>query len=52
MLMYNKKLLQAQDKGESTTMFGLVIGTNCLTAFLVTPFIGKNVSFYLLAICI
>ncbi|XP_045594273.1 MFS-type transporter SLC18B1 [Procambarus clarkii] len=32
----------AQQKGCSSTVFGLIIGTNCLTAFLVTPIIGKK----------
>lgn len=32
----------AQEKGCSSTIFGLIIGTNCLTAFLVTPIVGKK----------
>ncbi|XP_050688452.1 MFS-type transporter SLC18B1-like isoform X2 [Eriocheir sinensis] len=34
----------AQKKGCSSTLFGLIIGTNCLTSFLVTPFIGKKLN--------
>ncbi|XP_042889245.1 MFS-type transporter SLC18B1-like isoform X2 [Penaeus japonicus] len=32
----------AQEKGASATIYGLIIGTNCLTAFLITPVVGKN----------
>jgi len=32
----------AEEKGASATIFGFIIGTNCLTAFLVTPIIGKK----------
>lgn len=32
----------AQTKGATATIFGMIIGTNCLTAFLVTPLIGKK----------
>ncbi|XP_063862221.1 uncharacterized protein LOC135101865 isoform X3 [Scylla paramamosain] len=32
----------AQQKGCSSTIFGLIIGMNCLTTFLVTPYIGKK----------
>lgn len=32
----------AQEKGASATIFGFIIGTNCLTAFLVTPIVGKK----------
>eukprot|EP00088_Acartia_fossae_P029130 TRINITY_DN2995_c0_g1_i1.p1 TRINITY_DN2995_c0_g1~~TRINITY_DN2995_c0_g1_i1.p1 ORF type:complete len:597 (-),score=41.24 TRINITY_DN2995_c0_g1_i1:347-2137(-) len=32
----------AESKGVYATGYGLIIGTNCLTAFLVTPFIGNN----------
>ncbi len=39
--------LQAEEKGASASVYGLIIGTNCLTSFIVTPFIGKNVSRYL-----
>ena len=34
----------AEEKGCSATVYGFIIGTNCLTSFIVTPFIGKNVS--------
>lgn len=37
-------LWQAQEKGCSSFILGLIIGTNCLTTFLVTPTIGKKVS--------
>ena len=36
-------LPQAQQKGCSSTIFGLIIGMNCLMSFLVTPCIGKKV---------
>ncbi|RXG69874.1 MFS-type transporter SLC18B1 [Armadillidium vulgare] len=32
----------AESKDQTATMYGMVIGTNCLTAFIVTPIIGKN----------
>ncbi|XP_057381517.1 MFS-type transporter SLC18B1-like [Daphnia carinata] len=32
----------AEDKGATVSIYGFIIGTNCLTSFLVTPFIGKN----------
>lgn len=32
----------AETKGASATVFGFIIGTNCLTAFIVTPIIGKK----------
>lgn len=32
----------AQEKGATATIFGIIIGTNCLTAFLFTPIIGKK----------
>lgn len=32
----------AIEKGNSNTIVGLIIGTNCLVAFLVTPTVGKN----------
>ncbi|CAL4062187.1 unnamed protein product [Meganyctiphanes norvegica] len=32
----------AEEKGASATIYGFIIGTNCLTAFLVTPIIGKK----------
>ncbi|TRY71035.1 hypothetical protein TCAL_08917 [Tigriopus californicus] len=32
----------AEEKGCSATAYGFIIGTNCLTSFIVTPFIGKN----------
>ncbi|XP_047493204.1 MFS-type transporter SLC18B1-like isoform X2 [Penaeus chinensis] len=32
----------AEEKGASATIYGLIIGTNCLTAFLITPVVGKN----------
>ncbi len=34
----------AEEKGCSATVYGFIIGTNCLTSFVVTPFIGKHVS--------
>lgn len=34
----------AESKGVSATGYGLIIGTNCLVAFLVTPFIGNNLN--------
>jgi len=34
----------AEMKGATATDYGLIIGTNCLVAFLVTPFIGKHLS--------
>lgn len=36
----------AEEKGFSATVYGFVIGTNCLTSFLVTPMIGKNLPKY------
>ncbi|KAK7045741.1 hypothetical protein SK128_012500, partial [Halocaridina rubra] len=32
----------AQQKGATATIFGIIIGTNCLTAFIFTPVVGKN----------
>jgi len=32
----------AELKGVSALGYGLIIGTNCLTAFIVTPFVGKH----------
>lgn len=32
----------AEEKGCSATMYGFVLGSNCLTTFLITPFIGRN----------
>lgn len=32
----------AEEKNATATIYGFVIGTNCLTSFLVTPWIGKN----------
>jgi len=32
----------AEEKGASATVYGFVIGTNCLTSFLVTPPLGKS----------
>jgi len=32
----------AEEKGQSATVYGFVIGTNCLTSFLVTPLLGKS----------
>ena len=29
-------------KGATATDYGLIIGTNCLVAFIVTPFIGNH----------
>jgi hypothetical protein len=37
---------QAEEKGASASLYGLIIGMNCLTTFIVTPFIGKNVSLF------
>jgi len=34
----------AESKGVRATGYGLIIGTNCLVAFLVTPFIGNNLN--------
>lgn len=34
----------AEEKGCNAATYGFIIGTNCLTSFIVTPFIGKNVS--------
>jgi len=34
----------AESKGISASGYGLIIGTNCLTAFIVTPFIGNNLN--------
>lgn len=36
----------AEEKGFSATVYGFVIGTNCLTSFIVTPGIGKNLPKY------
>jgi len=35
----------AEIKGATATDYGLIIGTNCLVAFLVTPFIGNHLGF-------
>merc|ERR1712240_283756 len=35
----------AEIKGATATDYGLIIGTNCLVAFLVTPFVGNHISF-------
>lgn len=35
---------QAEEKGATVSIYGFIIGTNCLTSFLITPFIGKNVT--------
>ncbi|XP_059351720.1 MFS-type transporter SLC18B1-like [Daphnia carinata] len=32
----------AEDKGATVSIYGFIVGTNCLTSFLVTPFVGKN----------
>merc|ERR1719342_128590 len=32
----------AEMKGTTATDYGLIIGTNCLVAFIVTPFVGNN----------
>jgi len=32
----------AEEKGQSATVYGFVIGTNCLTSFIVTPVLGKS----------
>ena len=32
----------AETKGATATDYGLIIGTNCLVAFIVTPFIGNH----------
>ena len=34
----------AEEKGCNAAVYGFIIGTNCLTSFIVTPFIGKKVS--------
>ena len=34
----------AEEKGCNAATYGFIIGTNCLTSFLVTPYIAKNVS--------
>lgn len=34
----------AEEKGETAAVYGFVIGTNCLTSFLVTPSLGKNLT--------
>ena len=34
----------AERAGWSSTVYGFIIGTNCLTSFIVTPFIGSHVS--------
>lgn len=39
----NNSTIQAEEKGATVSIYGFIIGTNCLTSFLVTPFIGKNV---------
>ena len=36
----------AEEKGFSATVYGFVIGTHCLTSFIVTPMIGKNLPKY------
>lgn len=33
----------AEEKGCTATIYGFIIGTNCLTSFFVTPFIGEHV---------
>jgi len=35
----------AEIKGATATDYGLIIGTNCLVSFLVTPLVGKHISF-------
>ena len=35
----------AEMKGTTATDYGLIIGTNCLVAFLVTPFVGNQLPF-------
>eukprot|EP00092_Neocalanus_flemingeri_P014770 GFUD01015939.1.p1 GENE.GFUD01015939.1~~GFUD01015939.1.p1 ORF type:complete len:612 (+),score=65.17 GFUD01015939.1:268-2103(+) len=35
----------AEMKGATATDYGLIIGTNCLVAFLVTPFVGNHLGF-------
>jgi len=32
----------AEEKGASATLYGIIIGTNCLVCFLVTPIVGKH----------
>jgi len=32
----------AEEKGCNAATYGFIIGTNCITSFIVTPFIGKN----------
>jgi len=32
----------AEEKGSPATIYGFIIGTNCLTSFLVTPVLGKS----------
>jgi len=32
----------AEEKGAPAAIYGFIIGTNCLTSFLVTPFLGKS----------
>ncbi|XP_040578684.1 MFS-type transporter SLC18B1 isoform X2 [Lepeophtheirus salmonis] len=32
----------AEEKGFSSAVYGAIIGTNCLTSFIVTPFIGRH----------
>jgi len=32
----------AEEKGCNAATYGFIIGTNCITSFFVTPFIGKN----------
>ena len=34
----------AEMKGATATQYGLIIGTNCLVAFIVTPFIGNHLT--------
>jgi len=34
----------AEEKGQSAGCYGFVIGTNCLTSFLVTPLLGKSLN--------
>ena len=35
----------AEMKGATATDYGLIIGTNCLVAFIVTPFVGNHLDF-------
>ncbi|KAK2711355.1 hypothetical protein QYM36_012517, partial [Artemia franciscana] len=34
----------AEDKGATASIYGFIIGTNCLTSFLITPFIGNHLN--------